>query len=153
MLIENSIPMNSVTFHPMVVHFSVALVIVGFVIDFFYIFVAKKDWRKTSSLFLMILAALAVFLSWFTGEYYSRSYDGVGRDVKDEHELFAWITIYIFGAAVAVRFLSIYLKKNPAILKYFYIILMIAAVIAIGYCGYLGGNLVYELQHDLRPGQ
>lgn len=153
MLIENSIPMNSVTFHPMVVHFSVALVIVGFVIDFFYIFVAKKDWRKTSSLFLMLLAALAVFLSWFTGEYYSRSYNGVGRDVKDEHELFAWITIYIFGAAVAVRFLAIYLKKNPAILKYFYIILMIAAVIAIGYCGYLGGNLVYELQHDLRPGQ
>ena len=153
MLIENSFPMNSVTFHPMVVHFSIALVIVGFVIDFFYIFVAKKDWRRTSSLFLMILAALAVFLSWFTGEYYSRSYDGVGRDVKDEHELFSWITMCVFGAAVAVRFLAIYLKKNPAFFKYLYIVLMLSAVMAIGYCGYLGGNLVYELQHDLRPGQ
>ncbi|MDX9931816.1 MAG: DUF2231 domain-containing protein [Bacteroidales bacterium] len=145
--------MNSVTFHPMVVHFSVALVIVGFVIDLFYIFIAKKDWRKTSSLFLMILAVLAVFFSWFTGEYYSRSYDGVGRDVKDEHELFAWITMGVFGAATAVRFIAIYLKKNPAFFKYLYIVLMLSAVMAIGYCGYLGGNLVYELQHDLRPGQ
>lgn len=145
--------MNTVTFHPMVVHFSVALVIVGFIIDFFYIFVAKKDWRKTSSLFLMILAVLAIFFSWFTGEYYSRSYDGVGRDVKDEHEMFSWITMGIFGAATAVRFVAIYLKKDFALLKYFYFALILAAVIAIGYCGYLGGNLVYELQHDLRPGQ
>lgn len=145
--------MNSVTFHPMVVHFSVALVIVGFVIDLFYIFIAKKDWRKTSSLFLMILSVMAVFFSWYTGEYYSRSYDGVGRDVKDEHELYAWITMGVFGAATAVRFIAIYLKKNPAFFKYLYIVLMLSAVMAIGYCGYLGGNLVYELQHDLRPGQ
>ena len=145
--------MNPVTYHPMIVHFSVALVIVGFIIDFFYIFISKKDWRKSSSLFLMILAALAVFFSWFTGEYFSRSYDGIGRDVKDEHELFAWITMCVFGTAVAVRFIAIYMKSNPVILKYIYIILMIVAVIAIGYCGYLGGNLVYELQHDLRAGQ
>jgi len=145
--------MNTVTFHPMVVHFSIALVIVGFVIDFFYIFVAKKDWRKTSSLFLMILAALAVLLSWYTGEYYSREYFGDGDELRELHDYFAKITCYVYCLAIVIRFAAIYMKKGQLFLKYAYITAMLAAVCLIAYVGYMGGQLVYEMQQYLTPGQ
>ncbi|MPL99444.1 hypothetical protein SDC9_45662 [bioreactor metagenome] len=141
--------MNTDTFHPMVVHFSVALVIVGFVIDFFYIFIARKDWRKTSSLFLMILAALAVFLSWYTGEYYGREYFGPGDELRELHDFYAKIVCYVFGFAFAVRIAAIYIKKDIPALKYVYIAAMLAAVGFIAYVGYLGGQLVYEMQQYL----
>jgi len=133
----------------MVVHFSVALVIVGFVIDFFYIFVARKDWRKTSSLFLMILAALAVFLSWYTGEYYSRSYTGAGDELRELHDSYAKIVCYVYGLAIVIRIAAIYIKKEITLLKYAYMTAMLASVCLIAYVGYLGGQLVYEMQQYL----
>lgn len=142
--------MNTVHFHPMVVHFSIALVVIGFVFDAYYIFIRKKEWKKTAGFFIMLLAAVAIFASWLTGEFFSRSYDGTGRDLKDLHELYANITYLFFIISFAIRIFVIYFKKEKKSYKYLFLIFQLLAVLTIVYCGYLGGLLVYDYSMDLR---
>ena len=99
----------------------------------------------------MLFAALAIFCSWLSGEFFSRSYDGIGRDVKNLHEKYAILTYVFFGIALLIRIFAIYKKENHLLLKYMFMVFLALAVIAILYCGYLGGTLVYDLQNDLRP--
>ncbi len=143
--------MNITHIHPFIVHFSVSLVVVGAVLDFYSIIIKREPWPKAKGFQMMIFAAFAVFFSWFSGEFFSRSYDGLGREVKNLHETFAVITYVFFGIALLIRLFAIYKKDSSLLLKYLFMICLALAVVAILYCGYLGGVLVYDLQNDLRP--
>jgi uncharacterized membrane protein len=145
--------MNTTHIHPFIVHFSISLVVVGAVLDFYSIIIKGESWPKAKGFQIMIFAAFAIFFSWFSGEFFSRSYDGLGREVKNLHEVFAVLSYVFFGIALLIRFFAIYKKDSSSLLKYIFMIFLALAVIAILYCGYLGGVLVYDLQNDLRPVQ
>ncbi len=53
--------------HPMIVHFPIALLIVGFLFDLIGTFV-KKDFYSKAGFYLLILGTLGVVAAYFSGD-------------------------------------------------------------------------------------
>ncbi|MBL7138308.1 MAG: hypothetical protein ISS17_06010 [Bacteroidales bacterium] len=64
--------------------------------------------------------------------------------VRDEHKLFATLTLVFIILATTFRVLIVYLKKEGSYLKWVAMSLYLCAFIFVGYTGYLGGILVQD---------
>ncbi|TPE43011.1 DUF2231 domain-containing protein [Pontibacter mangrovi] len=136
--------------HPLTVHFPVALLTFATLVKLFAIFLkpASADfWQKTGS-FLLYFGTLAAWLSLFTGDMA----DGVvSRKLCDptvlkDHEIYAQLLTYTFTAAaladVALR--SGLLKFKPRLLQVLVLLLMLVGTGLLTYAGHLGARVVYQ---------
>src|ERR1035438_10099806 len=85
--------------HPMVVHFPVALIIVGFAADFFALFLKKETWLEKAGFWLMLLGCLAAIVAFCTGYFFTSEMDGDPGIVRHRHELFAIFTLISISLA------------------------------------------------------
>ena len=133
--------------HPVADHFTVALIVVGVLVDLFASIVPSRLWIRYMALTLMILGAGAAFLSNLTGGWEAdRVWDSVtgpGKSVLETHAWWGDILPWVFlGAAVwrlGVQFVGFIAATRP--------IYLLAAVVVLGlvtYQGYKGGELVYD---------
>jgi uncharacterized membrane protein len=58
--------------HPMIVHFPIALIIVGFFADVVYLFFKDEKCLSKAGFYLMVLGALAAIAAWSTGQLFTR---------------------------------------------------------------------------------
>ena len=135
---------NATHFHPMTVHFPVALIMVGFLAELLSLFFKKEAWLSKASLWLMILGSLGAIVSYLTGEYFTVEYTGKAGDLKETHELFAKITMWVIIAATLIRLFLSYLKKDESNIKWMVFILYFIAALSVAITGFLGGSLVYN---------
>ncbi len=131
--------------HPLMVHFPVALIIAGFFTEILSLFFfTKEKWLKTTSFYLMVLGTLGAVAGYFTGEFFTEDMKGFLGEIKEKHELFAKITMFIMIAACILRGYLVWKKKENHGLKWLVFILFFAATISVGYTGLLGGTMVYN---------
>lgn len=133
--------------HPFVDHFTVALVLVAILVDFFASLLASRLWLRSMATTLLVFGALAAIGSKYTGGWEAhRVWDSLSAPAKDALKWHAEVGDYlapiIAGLAVwrlALQFFS-FMARTRAIY------LIIAAVTAGGilYQGDIGGDLVYE---------
>jgi uncharacterized membrane protein len=57
---------DTVHIHPMIVHFPIALLIVGFLFDILSLFI-KKEFYSNAGFYLLILGTLGIIAAYFTG--------------------------------------------------------------------------------------
>ncbi len=132
-------------YHPMTVHFPVALILAGFVADSIAMFFCKKESSLSKTgFYLMILGTIGAAAAWFTGEYFTEKYTGEAGELREEHELFSKITLYVMIAASLIRIYAVLARKQQKWLRWFIYLLFAAGTAAVAYCGFLGGTLVYE---------
>lgn len=134
-------------FHPMVVHFPIALVIAGFCIDAFTLFFCKKAKGLSKAGFiLLIMGTIGAVAGYFTGEYFTREMiDGSAEDqLKELHEFWAKTAMYILIGVSVLRIYARWSAHEKGALKWFIFIAMMAATAAIAYSGFLGGSLVHD---------
>lgn len=130
--------------HPLLVHFPIALVIVGFFAEVAFLFFKKELSLSKTGYYLLIAGTLAAVLAWITGNFFTSEMDGPAGKIKDLHELFAIITLGLLVATSLIRSILLILKNENPNLKLLVFILYGLAAISVSITGYLGGSLVYN---------
>jgi uncharacterized membrane protein len=135
--------------HPMIVHFPIALITIGFLADLLSIFLKKEHCLSKVGFYLMILGTLSAVAAYLTGEFFTGEMTGAAGEVKENHELFAKIAMFVIGIASIIRIYLIIKKVEDGNLKWLVFALYAIAMISVGIAGFLGGTLVYNYMMPL----
>jgi uncharacterized membrane protein len=138
--------LQALDLHPIVDHFTVALLITGVFIDLIASLVPARAWIRYMALTLMVLGAIAAGCSYATGgleaDRVFKALNPEARSALHWHAEFGEATAIVFGVLALWRILvesvGYFGNSRP--------IYLLAAVIAsgvLGYTGHLGGRLVY----------
>ena len=130
--------------HPMLVHFPIALIVVGFIADISSLFYKKELCLSKAGFYLMILGTLGAIVAFLTGEFFTYDLSGEAGNMEETHELFALITIIFMLLASTYRIYLIVKKKDQTNLKWIAFSLYCAGAIAVSITGFFGGTLVYK---------
>ena len=130
--------------HPMLVHFPIALVMVGFLAELAFLFFKKEVSLSKMGYYLLIVGTLAALAAWLTGNFFTAEMDGAAGKMRDTHELFATITLVLLLATSVLRTTLLILKNQNSALKVLSFLLYALAAISVSITGYLGGSLVYN---------
>ncbi len=138
--------MPDLTFlHPMVVHFPIALLLVGFVLDLTGL-LFKKEPLLRMGFILLLLGTAGAAVAYFSGQ---RAGDGLAeagalKQALENHEEAAALSLWLAGIACAVRILLVATHKMTRSLRWVPVLLFGAAALSIARTGHYGGTLVYN---------
>ncbi|MEO0144331.1 MAG: DUF2231 domain-containing protein [candidate division WOR-3 bacterium] len=133
--------------HPFIVHFAIAFVITGVVLDILG-FLLKKDSLKNAGFWLVILSVPVIWLANFSGHQAEELAEKTleitgGESILEQHEKIGTLLSYLVTILGLVR-LGIYLKPTNIIFILLYVILGLSSLGVTLYTGRLGGILVYD---------
>lgn len=147
--------MDTSTFHPMMVHFPIALLLVGFLFATLALFCKKcnsvSDCNGTKpscilkvGYWLLALGALSAAASVTTGALFTTEMEGIMGQLRDTHQALAFTTMIVSLIAAAIYTYFIY--KAPKVVQVHYIgyALYVVAAVMVGITGHYGGMMVYS---------
>lgn len=135
--------------HPMLVHFPIALVLFGFIIELASLIIKKELCLPKLSLYLLVTGTMATIVTWLSGVLFTSEMSGAAGSVKESHELFAFITMCLLVATSIIRLMITLGKKENSTLKWISFILYGIAAITVSITGFFGGTLVYNYMMPL----
>lgn len=130
--------------HPMTVHFPIALILIGFLVDLFSVFNKKDPCLSRTGYYLEIFGMIGAIVAFGTGYYLTAAMSGEAGEARLEHKLFATFTLVFIILATTFRVLIVYVKKEESYLKWVALSLYLCAFIFVIYTGHLGGMLVED---------
>jgi uncharacterized membrane protein len=135
-------------FHPMLVHFPIALVTFGFIAELGSVLFKKEFYFSKISLYLLVFSTLSAIAAYAAGQLFTADMSGAAEEVRKWHEIFAGFSMGLLVITAAIR--SYYCYKGDC-KKYQWLTftLYAAATLAISITGYLGGTLVYNYMMPL----
>jgi uncharacterized membrane protein len=131
--------------HPMIVHFPIALLIIGFISDIAGL-ISKKEFFGKMGFYLLILGTIGVVAAYFSGNFAGEGVEEAGslEQALETHEHAALLTLWLMTGAALVRIALVWLKKYTGIVRYAAVALFFAGVLSVARTGYYGGELVYK---------
>ncbi len=130
--------------HPMLVHFPIAIISVGFLFELISLFYKKEVCMSKSGFYLLVLGALFALAALLSGALFTSEMSGAAGEVRDIHELFAYITLISVLINAAFRiFLKIKNREEQKYLNISFALYLISAL-SVSITGFYGGNLVYN---------
>ncbi|MBI4763217.1 MAG: DUF2231 domain-containing protein [Deltaproteobacteria bacterium] len=135
---------NTSHLHPMIVHFPIAVIMIGFLADLLSMFLSKGKSLSKMGFYLQIVGMLAAIAAFVTGYLGILQKGDEAEMLRESHELFATFTLISIILATFFRILLVYHKKEESPLKYIALSLFFFAFIFVVITGYLGGTLVYS---------
>ncbi len=135
-------------FHPMLVHFPVALILAGYLAEIAYL-VSKKDHFLLAGFWLLILGAISAAVAYLTGHLFTGEMTGPAGEIKSHHEFFATFTLVL---VMVNALFNIYLKtmgKEKPAFQWLTFGLYTLSAITVAITGYYGGILVYSYMMPL----
>ena len=130
--------------HPMLVHFPIALVIVGFLAEIAALIFKKEPTLSRTGFYLLIIGSISAFAAWLTGNLFTADMNGVAGKVQGYHELFANITLGLLFLTSVIRILILIRKNESTTLKLVAFIFYALAAFSVSITGFIGGKLVYN---------
>jgi len=134
--------------HPMLVHFPIALVAIGFLADLVSLFVKKELCFSKMSFYLLITGTLSAIAAVFTGVLFTSDMAGEAGKVMETHELIAFITLALLIITSLFRILLLR-KPESNKFKWLSFVFYALATIAVSATGFFGGTLVYNYMMPL----
>lgn len=131
--------------HPMTVHFPIALLIIGFIAEFIYLFVKKEKLFSEAAFWLLAIGTVTAVASYVSGAFLTGDLRGAAGVQQNTHEFYAEITVI---SSLICTVFKIYLKaekKEDSPLKWIAFILYAIVVFAVSITGYHGGVLVHDI--------
>jgi uncharacterized membrane protein len=130
--------------HPLIVHFPIALIIVGFFADVVYLFFKDEKCLSKTGFYLMVLGALAAVAAWSTGQLFtSEPTEGEIVKVFARHETGALITMILMVLGAILRIYLVVKKKGETSLKWVVFAIYFLGFAAVAFTGLMGGSMVY----------
>lgn len=130
--------------HPMVVHFPIALIIAGYLVEAVYLFFKKEILLKELHFWLLAAGSLSAFAAYFSGVFLTGNVPPEGTAVFNRHELFAELTVAVALLNTALMFYLKMEKKEETKLKWMAFGLNTVTVVLLVITGHYGGVLVYD---------
>ncbi|MDD5150028.1 MAG: DUF2231 domain-containing protein [Flavobacterium sp.] len=135
---------TSTHLHAMVIHFPIALLLIGFLSEIIAVFI-KKPFFHQAAFYLLLIGTLGTIASYLSG---NAAGDGIEEGTLGKaielHEQAATIALWL-TIATALIYIGVYfLNYSKNWIKILSIILFAATIGAIARTGYLGGQLVYK---------
>jgi len=126
--------------HPSVVHFPIALTIVGALFSVLYVF-TKKDWMRWFAPLLLSLALAGAVTAYFTGQAASDRAEKIGVPDKaiEEHEESGLWALGMIAVACLLGWATHARRKGTWVAM----ILTLLAASVVARTAHLGGQLVY----------
>ncbi len=131
--------------HPMIVHFPIALLIVGFLSDLIGAFF-KKEFFSKAGFYLLILGTAGVIAAYFSGNIAGDGVSEAGalKQALENHEEAAELSLWLMVIVSVVRIGIVVFKKYTGIFKWAAIVLFLVGILSIARTGYYGGELVFK---------
>jgi uncharacterized membrane protein len=141
---------NTAHLHPMIVHFPIALITVGFLAEVFSLFFKNEKCLSKTGFYLLLLGALAAIAAWSTGQLFTNE-PAQGEIVRvfESHETGALITMILMIVGSAFRLFLVIKKKEETQLKWIAFGIYCLAFMAVTYTGFMGGTMVYNFMMAL----
>jgi uncharacterized membrane protein len=136
-------------FHPMMVHFPIAIVTIGFLIELSSLWFKKEICLSKFGFYLLIIGTLAAIPALLTGILFTDEMSGSAGEIQETHELFAWLTMGVLAVTSILRIILNYKNKEESSLKWLVFALYALAAIFVGITGFYGGTLVYNYMMPL----
>jgi uncharacterized membrane protein len=138
-------------FHPQIVHFPIALILVSVLLELIGRVTDLEWWRKAAFTVLIfgVLGAGAAVLSG-NGAGEKAEHAGVAESAVDAHGDAGRIAFYLGLAAVVVRAVAGRTGRARGAVGALGLVLQLLAASAVGMAGYRGGKLVYEHGANVR---
>ena len=132
-------------FHPMVVHFPIALLIAGFFSDLAGILL-KKEYLSKAGLLMLLAGALGAVVAYFSGSSAGEGLaeGGALKQALEAHEGAAELTLWLVLVGAVLRGGFVLAKKYSGALRWIPTVVLLAAVLSIARTGHLGGQLVFK---------
>lgn len=135
--------------HPMLVHFPIALVAVGFIAEIAALYFKKEICFSKMGFYILILGTLSALAAWLTGNFFTAEMAGTAGQIKETHELFASITLGTLLVTSSLRIVLQTKKNVTSGIKWTAFILYGLAAISVSITGFYGGTLVYNYMMSL----
>ncbi len=131
--------------HPMLVHFPIALLILGFLAEVAGL-ASKKKFFGDAAFLLLLTGALGAVAAVLSGSFAAGGLEEAGtlKNAVETHESAAELAMWLGIIAAAFRSGLVLMKKYSGTLKYVSAVLFLAAVLAVARAGYYGGELVFK---------
>ena len=141
---------NIVHLHPMIVHFPVALITVGFLAEVVSLFFKSEKCLSKTGFYLMVLGTLSAIAAWSTGQLFANEpTQGEIVRVFENHETGALITMILMIIGSAFRIYLMIRKKEETQLKWIAFGFYFLAFAAVTFTGFMGGTMVYNFMMAL----
>lgn len=135
--------------HPLLVHFPIALLILGTVTQIIAV-IWKKDFFDKAALYLLAVGFLSGIVAYLSGEgaitFASTHWGNAYQSIVRTHQIYAALTMLLFGAALGFRVLLHFIKKG--ILMPLVLVFCIIGSITLAMTGHYGGQMVYIQKHS-----
>lgn len=130
--------------HPMLVHFPIALALLGFLFEATnQLFLQKKGKSIVCGEYILYFATLAAIVTVLSGYLFTGTFAGRTLEVRDDHAMYA-VTASILLIATTLCYLLAYkYKVHAKKLRGVGLFLYFLSAIAVGITGAIGGTLVY----------
>ncbi len=130
--------------HAMVIHFPIALLIVGFLSELIALF-TKRKFFKDAAFYLLILGALGAIVAYISGSYAGGGMtDGFLQEPLELHEDAALVTLWLAIITALFRAAIYYFDFQKNWAKWASILLFATLIGFVARTGYLGGQLVFK---------
>ena len=134
--------------HPLIVHFPIALLIVGTIVEIFAL--KYKEKLSVTGTILLTVGLITGIVSYLTGdsaEHFAEMHFGEVEGLIHQHEEMAELSLIAFGIATVLKWITMFTPKFKKALLALVIVFSIGGSIALGITGHLGGKIVYENDH------
>ncbi|WP_341906767.1 DUF2231 domain-containing protein [Fluviicola taffensis] len=130
--------------HAMVIHFPIALLMVGFLSEGISLF-SKNEFFKKASFYLLILGTLGAIVAFLSGRYASEGMtDGMFQEPLGMHEEAAFVTLSLAIANVIFKTVFYFINYQKSWVKWVSFTLFGFLIGSVARTGYLGGELVFK---------
>lgn len=144
------IPEWAPNFHPMVVHFPLALLSIALLFDLLTFFIPEraKKWARSTTLSLYVVGALSAIVVYFTGQAAADSVfmPTEAQSVLNSHADWALLTVWFYSIYVVLRLLAVWLLSHLHRTKVhvvFFILSMVGVFMLYETGGY-GAQMVFQ---------
>lgn len=133
----------------MLVHFPISLVIIGFIADLVLIVYKKELWLSKAGFYLLLTGTIAAIFTLLSGALFTSEMSGEAGEVRDTHELLAWITVGLLVIASVLQIVMNVRKTESRNLRIISLMFYGLGALSVGMTGFYGGTLVYNYMMPL----
>jgi len=135
---------NTDHLHPMIVHFPIALLTVGFIAEVVSLFFKNEKCLSKTGFYLMVLGTLSAVAAWSTGQLFTdHPTEGEISTIFEKHATGALITMILMIICSLFRIWIMIQKKEETNLKWISLGFYFLGFVAVAYTGLMGGSIVF----------